>query len=130
MGCSSEPGAKKKLTMSLELLGHIELPEHVGPGGFDHAAVHRALGRLYVAHTANDALDVLDSIDDRYLHSIPELSGVAGALVCDEQNLIFTSNRGENTIGFLRPMMRPALREFLWGSARTDSLTTRKTICS
>jgi DNA-binding beta-propeller fold protein YncE len=89
--------------MSLELLGHIELPEHVGPGGFDHATVHRALGRLYVAHTANDALDVLDSIGDRYLRSIPELSGVAGALVSDEQNLIFTSNRGENTIGFFAP---------------------------
>ena len=39
--------------MGLQLLGHIELPEHFRPGGFDHAAVHRALGRLYVAHTAN-----------------------------------------------------------------------------
>jgi len=89
--------------MSLELLGHIELPEHARPGGFDHAAVHRGLGRLYVAHTANDALDVLDSIDDRYLHSIPGLSGVAGALVSDEQNLVFTSNRGENTVGIFAP---------------------------
>ena len=89
--------------MSLELLGHIELPEHARPGGFDHAAVHRALGRLYVSHTANDTLDVLDAIDDRYLHSIPELSGIAGALVSDEQNLIFTSNRGENTVGIFAP---------------------------
>jgi DNA-binding beta-propeller fold protein YncE len=89
--------------MSLELLGHTELPEHVRLGGFDHAAVHRALGRLYVAHTANDALDVLDAIDDRYLHSIPRLSGVAGALVSDEQNLVFTSNRGENTVGIFAP---------------------------
>src|SRR6516164_11384660 len=89
--------------MSLQLLGHIELPEHARPGGFDHAAVHRALGRLYVAHTANDALDVLDAIDDRYLHSIPGLSGVAGALISDEQNLVFTSNRGENTVGIFAP---------------------------
>ena len=89
--------------MSLELLGHIELPEHARPGGFDHVAVHRALGRLYVAHTANDALDVLDAIDDRYLHSIPGLSGVAGALISDEQNLVFTSNRGENTVGIFAP---------------------------
>ena len=45
--------------MGLELLGHIELPGNLKPGGFDHAAVHCASGRLYVAHTANDALDVI-----------------------------------------------------------------------
>jgi len=89
--------------MALELLGHIELPENIKPGGFDHAAVHSGLGRLYVAHTANDAVDVIDSVQDRYLHSIPGLQGVAGALVSNEQSLIFTSNRGENTVGIFKP---------------------------
>ena len=85
--------------MSLQLLGHIELPGNLKPGGFDHAAVHGGSGRLYVAHTANDALDVIDCVEDRYLHSIANLTGVAGALVSDEQKLVFTSNRGENTVG-------------------------------
>jgi DNA-binding beta-propeller fold protein YncE len=89
--------------MSLLHLGSIELPAHVTRGGFDHAAVHRATARVYVAHTANDALDVIDGAADRYLHSIPDLAGVAGALVSDERNLIFTSNRGENTIGIFSP---------------------------
>ena len=89
--------------MSLELLGHVELPGNLKPGGFDHAAVHCASGRLYVAHTANDALDVIDCVQNRYLHSIPNLTGVAGALVSDEQNLVFTSNRGENTVGIFAP---------------------------
>ena len=88
--------------MGLELLGFIELPENLKPGGFDHAAVHGGLGRLYVAHTANDSLDVIDSVRDRYLHSIPGLTGVAGALVSEEQNLVFTSNRGENTVEIFR----------------------------
>src|SRR5712692_10027563 len=81
----------------------VDLPTHRTPGGFDHAAVHRASARLYVAHTANDALDVIDCVHDRYLHSIPNLTGVAGALVSDEQNLVFTSNRGENTVGIFAP---------------------------
>src|SRR5258707_4858900 len=85
--------------MSLELLGHIELPGNLKPSGFDHAALHCGSGRLYVAHLANDALDVIDCVEDRYLHSIPNLTGVAGALVSDQQNLVFTSNRGENTVG-------------------------------
>jgi DNA-binding beta-propeller fold protein YncE len=89
--------------MTLQLSGFIELPASSKPGGFDHAALHRASSRVYVAHTANDALDVLDATRDRYLHSIGGLAGVAGALVSDEHNLVFTSNRGENTVGIFRP---------------------------
>jgi DNA-binding beta-propeller fold protein YncE len=89
--------------MRLALLGYIELPENVKTGGFDHAAVHRASARLYVAHTANDALDVIDCVHDRCSHSIKNLTGVAGALVSDEENLVFTSNRGENTVGIFAP---------------------------
>ena len=89
--------------MSLHKLGTIELPANAKAGGFDHAAVHRASSRLYVAHTSNDALDVIDCATDVYLHSINNLAGVAGALVCDETRQVFTSNRGENTIGIFAP---------------------------
>jgi DNA-binding beta-propeller fold protein YncE len=89
--------------MALQHLGFIELPPHIKPGGFDHAAVHRASGRVYVAHTCNDALDVIDGVNGRYLHSIPNLVGVAGALVSDERNLVLTSNRGEDTVGIFAP---------------------------
>jgi DNA-binding beta-propeller fold protein YncE len=89
--------------MSLSQLGFIPLPPHARPGGFDHAAVHRATGRLYVAHTINNAVDVIDCVQDGYLHSVPGLTGVAGALASDERNLIFTSNRGENTVGIFAP---------------------------
>ena len=74
-----------------KLLGYVDLPEHTAKGGFDHAAVHAASGHIYVAHTANDAVDVFDA--QKYLFSIPGLPGVAGALVSDEANLIFSSNR-------------------------------------
>jgi DNA-binding beta-propeller fold protein YncE len=83
----------------LELLGYVELPAHVGRGAFDHAAVHGGRGLLYVAHTANDAVDVIDCATNRYLRSIPDLPAVAGALVSEAHDLVFTSNRGENTVG-------------------------------
>jgi DNA-binding beta-propeller fold protein YncE len=89
--------------MALKHLGFIELPAHVKPGGFDHAAVHAASGRVFVAHTCNDALDVIDGVNELYLHSIPNLIGVAGELVADERNLVLTSNRGENTVGIFTP---------------------------
>jgi hypothetical protein len=71
--------------MSLQHTGFIELPAHIRKGGFDHAAVHQKTGQLYVAHTANDALDVIDSTNDTYLHSISDLKAVAGALVSEER---------------------------------------------
>ena len=89
--------------MSLQFLRFIPLPEHAMPGGFDHAAVHRLSGHLYIAHTINDALDVIDCASDRYLRSISGLAGVAGALVSDERNLVFTSNRSEDTVGMFAP---------------------------
>lgn len=87
--------------MTLNFKGYIDLPAHANPGGFDHAAVHSGLARVYVAHTGNDALDVIDGAADRYLNSIPGLTGVAGALVAEDENRVFTSNRGENTVGIL-----------------------------
>jgi DNA-binding beta-propeller fold protein YncE len=84
--------------MPLQPLGFIDLPRHVKDGGFDHAAVHEPTGRIYVAHTANDAVDVIDIEARKFLGSIDGLTAVAGALVV-EPDLVFTSNRGENTVG-------------------------------
>ena len=89
--------------MGLKLVGHIDLPEHRGHGGFDHADIHAPTNRLYVAHTSNDALDIIDTAHDRYIGSVPALTGVAGALVSHERDLIFTSNRGENTVSMFSP---------------------------
>lgn len=87
--------------MPLELVGYVDLPPHVKRGGFDHAAVYPLSSRLYAAHTANDALDVIDCAQDKFINSIPGFTSVAGALVSEEDQLIFTSNRGENTVSIL-----------------------------
>ena len=87
----------------LRHIGYVELPKHEGSGGFDHAAVHVASGHVYVAHTANNAVDVLDPASGKHLFSVPQLPGVAGVLVCDQAQLIITSNRAENTIGIFPP---------------------------
>ena len=93
----------KEFSMSLILKGYILLPTHAQTGGFDHAAVHHGKHLLYVAHTVNNAVDVIDCASDRYLRSIPDLTGVAGALVSEEHDLVFTSNRGENIVSIFSP---------------------------
>jgi DNA-binding beta-propeller fold protein YncE len=89
--------------MTLRLLGHIEVPPNRSQGGFDHADVHQGTDRLYVAHTSNDAVDVIDTAQDQYVESIPGFTAVAGALVSEVRGLVFTSNRGENTVSVFAP---------------------------
>jgi DNA-binding beta-propeller fold protein YncE len=84
----------------LRHLGYIDLPAHAKLGGFDHAAVHEPTGRIYVAHTSNDAVDVIDIVGQRYLGSIGSMTGIAGVLVAHDLNLVATSNRGENTVAW------------------------------
>ena len=89
--------------MPLTLQKYIDLPANRAGGGFDHADIHAASKRLYVAHTANDAVDIIDCREDRYLESIDGLGGVAGVLVSEERGLVFTSNRGEDTVSVFAP---------------------------
>jgi DNA-binding beta-propeller fold protein YncE len=84
-------------------MGYVILPEHRASGGFDHAAVHAASGHVYVAHTANDAVDVIDPVSQKHLYPVPQLRGSAGVLVSDEAQVIISSNRAENTIGIFPP---------------------------
>jgi len=89
--------------MTLRLIGHIELPAHRSKGGFDHADIYSPTDRLYVAHTSNDSIDVIDCAGDQYLETVNGLTGVAGALVSEAHGLVFTSNRGEDTVSVFSP---------------------------
>jgi len=94
--------------------GYLALPEHAGGGGFDHAAIHAATGQIYVAHTANDAIDVVDPASG-HLFSVPDLPGVAGVVISDELGLVITTNRAENTIALFPPGADPRVRKVAVG---------------
>jgi hypothetical protein len=83
--------------MALKTAGFIPIPPGKQPG-FDHADVYRraapATSRLYVAHTGADRIDVIDCLSNSYLRFLPDASGVAGILIDNEQNLLFSSHRG------------------------------------
>jgi len=101
--------------VALQPQGFVDLPAHAKTGGFDHAAVHAPTGRIYVAHTANDAVDVIDTEARKYVGSIAGLTAVAGALVAEAPGLVFTSNRGENTVGLFEAADRPRVEKIAVG---------------
>jgi len=88
--------------MSLARAGFIPIPPGAKPG-FDHADVFGVGRRMYVAHTGADRIDVLDCETRSYVYALPvELSGVAGVLVDEEQDLLFSSDRGAAKVSIFR----------------------------
>jgi DNA-binding beta-propeller fold protein YncE len=102
-------------SLLLKLCGYVGLPEHTGRGGFDHAAAHAHSGNVYVAHTANSAVDVFDPEARKHLFSVPQLPGVAGVLVSDEAQLIIATNRAENTVAIFAPGPDPQVAKIAVG---------------
>ncbi len=45
--------------MALTLRGFVDLPPHA-KGGFDHGDVHLESGRVFVAHTDNGTVEIID----------------------------------------------------------------------
>ena len=78
--------------MSLVRIGFVPVPRGAKPG-FDHADVQLASRRMYVAHTGADRVDVLDCEARTHLRSLPDLPGVAGVLVDEDHDRLFTSDR-------------------------------------
>ena len=94
--------------MSLKLLGHIDLPAHTEGGGFDHAAVHTKAARLYVAHTSNDSVDVIDCAEDRFLFSIPNLKGMAGLIPRSDQSFVAARRSRDTSNGAAPHKIKPS----------------------
>ena len=58
--------------VSLERVRFIPVPAGEKQG-FDHADVYRRGGRMYVAHTGADRVEVIDCRTQTFLRSLPDL---------------------------------------------------------
>jgi len=88
--------------MSLVRSGFIPIPPGAKPG-FDHADIFLRERRIYVAHTGADRIDVLDCESRSYLRALPvELPGVAGVLIDQDDDLLFSSDRAAARVSVFR----------------------------
>ena len=88
--------------MSLVRAGFIPIPAGAKPG-FDHADAFPRERRMYVAHTGADRIEVLDCATRNYLRALPvELPGVAGLLIDEEHDLLFSSDRAAARVSVFR----------------------------
>jgi DNA-binding beta-propeller fold protein YncE len=87
--------------VSLRQAGFIAVPP-AAKRGFDHADVYRPGHRMYVAHTGADRVDVFDCERRAFVRSLTELPGVAGVLIDEEHDLLFTSDRSAARVSIFR----------------------------
>jgi len=80
--------------MQREEIGRVALP-HANSPGYDHADVHSPTGRVFVANTELDQLEVLDGPSLTHLATIPDCEGASGVLVAEDRVLGAARGSGE-----------------------------------
>ncbi|MDG6938194.1 MAG: hypothetical protein JRM79_04105 [Nitrososphaerota archaeon] len=81
----------------LRQVGRISLPPH-GEGGYDHADVHLQSSKVYIAHTANNCVEVVDGGRMAHVASIPGCPEASGVLCAQSDGLVFAASRGEGKV--------------------------------
>ncbi len=90
--------------MPLVRSGFVAIPAGPRPG-FDHADVYRdgpGASRLYVAHTGADRVEVIDCAAGARVRALPGHPGVAGVLIDEDSELLFTSDRAAARVSVYR----------------------------
>jgi hypothetical protein len=83
--------------MSLKSVGVIVIPDTGRE--FDHGAFEPTSGRVFVAHTAKDRLEVIDCASSRHLAALPGFHEAAGVVAEDGQVLV--TNRGAAQLAWI-----------------------------
>jgi DNA-binding beta-propeller fold protein YncE len=84
--------------VTLTLRGSIELPPH-SVGGFDHGDVHSATGRVFIAHTGNDSVEVVDGETLTHERTVPGCAEGSGVLCTQGAGaLVFAAARGAGKV--------------------------------
>ena len=77
---------------SLNAMGVIDIPGAAG-SAFDHGIFDARSRRVFIAHTARSAVEVIDLDAGRHIATLPGFPGVAGA-VADEGEILVTNRAG------------------------------------
>jgi DNA-binding beta-propeller fold protein YncE len=101
--------------MTLVFKNNVSLPNHAA-GGFDHGDVHPATGRVFVAHTANGTVDVIDGAGLRLERTLPDCAEGSGVLYAsNEREFVFAAARGDGHLVAFDPSSFEQLGRFAVG---------------
>jgi len=82
----------------LKTIGVIEIPASKG-SDFDHGAFDAKSGRVFVAHTGRDCLEVIDHAAGRHIATLPGFPEAAGVVA--EDGHVLVTNRGAASLAWV-----------------------------
>jgi DNA-binding beta-propeller fold protein YncE len=94
----AKAGVNGEVVMALKATGVIEIPASAG-SAFDHGAFEAKSRRVFVAHTARDAVEVIDHATSRHVATLPGFPEAAG-VVADAGSVLVT-NRGAASLAWV-----------------------------
>lgn len=100
--------------MALKFRNYIDLPSH-NSGGFDHADIHLSSGKIFLAHTANGTVEIIDGLKNCHLATIQDCPEASGVLCAQSENLTFVASRGEGKVLVIDANGNNVLRELKVG---------------
>ena len=99
----------------LRLRGEVKLPAHLAEGGFDHGDVHLPTGRVFIAHTANGTVEVIDGAKLEHLATIDGCAEASGVLCDPDGHLVIAAARGAGQILAIDPTTHSVQRKISVG---------------
>ncbi|MDG6964436.1 MAG: hypothetical protein JRN16_02180 [Nitrososphaerota archaeon] len=103
----------------LKLAGSLKLPS-LGAGGFDHADVHLQSGKVYIAHTADDNVEVVEGEALSHVATIHGCPEASGALCAQPDGPVFAAARGTGRLLVVDVDSDRTVKEVTVGSGPND----------
>lgn len=95
-GSACTPGSALSLPLTFKL--NIQLPRDTSQPSIDLLSLDTRNSRLYVPHSSNNALDLVDIGSNRYIGSVQGLAGIKGVALSSDPNIVFTSNGSDGSV--------------------------------
>ncbi len=100
--------------MALTPLGSVDLPPFRA-SAFDHGDVHLTTGRIFVAHTAGDSVEVIDAERQAHVQTIPSCPEASGILCLEKEGVVVAAARGAGKVLVIDASSLGVLREVASG---------------
>jgi DNA-binding beta-propeller fold protein YncE len=98
------PAGGRGLLVGLELRGEVQLPLHLGDGGFDHGDVYLPTGLVFVAHTSSGTIEVIDGEALQHVATIPDCREGSGVICPTGAELVIAAARGAGEVLLIDPI--------------------------
>lgn len=96
--------------MPLTSLSNIQLPKDTTLPSFDLLTLDSRVGRLYVAHSSMDAMDIVDLKTKKVAGSVAGLRKIHAIALTADPNIVFTSDPADGMVGVADVAQRKVLK--------------------